>query len=140
MADYASSTGPHTEDLCILLIAMGTGVLVATLYHLITTCLWHQHFQNSQQMSQAAQSPSAAEIPVANLIPAHKYRRKKERASENETCAVCLGDFEEGEELKTLPECMHSFHVLCIDMWLYSNSNCPVCRADALPSPAVIPP
>ncbi|CAN0854900.1 RING-H2 finger protein ATL65 [Linum grandiflorum] len=53
------------------------------------------------------------------------------------TCAICLCEFEEGEELKTLPECMHSFHVGCIDMWLYSHSNCPMCRTDAAPSPQV---
>ncbi|RXH94440.1 hypothetical protein DVH24_024124 [Malus domestica] len=47
------------------------------------------------------------------------------------TCPVCLDEFEEGEYLRTLPECSHSFHVPCIDMWLYSQPSCPVCRANA---------
>ncbi|KAF2318731.1 hypothetical protein GH714_010359 [Hevea brasiliensis] len=56
---------------------------------------------------------------------------------DEETCAICLSEFEEGEELRTLPECKHSYHMACIDMWLYSHSNCPVCRTDALsPEPA----
>ncbi|KAB2596110.1 E3 ubiquitin-protein ligase RING1-like [Pyrus ussuriensis x Pyrus communis] len=47
------------------------------------------------------------------------------------TCAVCIEKFEEGEYFRTLPECKHSFHAACIDMWLYSHPNCPVCRATA---------
>lgn len=46
------------------------------------------------------------------------------------TCAVCLSEFEDGEELRTMPECMHSFHAPCIDMWLYSHRSCPICRLD----------
>lgn len=57
---------------------------------------------------------------------------------DDNTCAVCLCEFEEGDELRTLPECLHSFHVPCIDMWLYSHPNCPICRADATPSEDVL--
>jgi hypothetical protein len=48
-----------------------------------------------------------------------------------------LSEFEEGEELRTLPECLHSYHVECIDMWLHSHTNCPMCRTDTTPSPGV---
>ncbi|KAH7420592.1 hypothetical protein KP509_13G013700 [Ceratopteris richardii] len=43
-------------------------------------------------------------------------------------CAVCLSDFMDCEEVKILPVCGHCFHVECIDMWLFSNTTCPVCR------------
>ncbi|CAM6015716.1 unnamed protein product, partial [Sphagnum balticum] len=49
-------------------------------------------------------------------------------------CAVCLEEFEENEMGRTLPKCAHSYHVECIDMWLYSHSNCPICRASARPN------
>nr|GEU57478.1 photosystem II PsbX [Tanacetum cinerariifolium] len=44
-------------------------------------------------------------------------------------CSVCLSVFEEGEEVRKLPRCNHSFHASCIDMWLYSHFDCPLCRA-----------
>ncbi|CAL9148059.1 unnamed protein product [Musa hybrid cultivar] len=48
-------------------------------------------------------------------------------------CAVCLSMVEEGETVRLLSACQHLFHAECIDVWLLSNSTCPVCRADARP-------
>ncbi|TXG74426.1 hypothetical protein EZV62_003005 [Acer yangbiense] len=44
-------------------------------------------------------------------------------------CVVCLSVFEESDVCRCLPKCGHSFHVECIDMWLHSHTNCPICRA-----------
>lgn len=43
-------------------------------------------------------------------------------------CAICLGEFVEGDEIRVLPQCAHAFHVSCIDTWLGSHSSCPSCR------------
>ncbi|KAH7447113.1 hypothetical protein KP509_01G091800 [Ceratopteris richardii] len=43
-------------------------------------------------------------------------------------CAVCLSPFQEKESVKVLPTCRHLFHVNCIDTWLQSHANCPLCR------------
>ena len=43
-------------------------------------------------------------------------------------CVICLLGFEDGEDLQKLPRCHHSFHAPCIDMWLYSHPDCPLCR------------
>ncbi|KAJ9538072.1 hypothetical protein OSB04_030805 [Centaurea solstitialis] len=48
---------------------------------------------------------------------------------EGTDCSVCLSDFEEDETLRLLPKCNHAFHVSCIDTWLRSHTNCPLCRA-----------
>lgn len=51
---------------------------------------------------------------------------------ESSDCAVCLGVFEKGDELRLLPNCSHFFHVHCVDAWLRSQSSCPLCRKRAL--------
>jgi len=43
-------------------------------------------------------------------------------------CPVCLGGFEKGETLKSLPACVHFFHQDCIDTWLLVGHSCPVCK------------
>ncbi|GAB4838013.1 hypothetical protein Ancab_027540 [Ancistrocladus abbreviatus] len=64
-------------------------------------------------------------------LPSFKY--KKEAANEEggigNECAVCLSVFEQEEDIKQLPRCKHSFHAPCIDMWLFSHFDCPLCRA-----------
>ncbi|CAK9185288.1 unnamed protein product [Ilex paraguariensis] len=52
-----------------------------------------------------------------------------------ETCAVCLSEFNEGDEIGILPKCAHIFHVQCINKWLCSNPNCPLRRAGIVPWP-----
>lgn len=43
-------------------------------------------------------------------------------------CPICLTEFVEGEKVRVLPECCHSFHADCIDAWVVSNPSCPSCR------------
>ncbi|KAK6284332.1 hypothetical protein POUND7_003284 [Theobroma cacao] len=66
------------------------------------------------------------------LASSFKYRRGMEKAqaaggTETE-CVVCLLRFEDDDEVRQLHGCKHSFHAPCIDMWMYSHSNCPLCR------------
>ncbi|KAK3034301.1 hypothetical protein RJ639_034105 [Escallonia herrerae] len=64
-----------------------------------------------------------------------KYK-KGDGLVEGTDCAVCLSEFEENESLRLLPKCNHAFHLPCIDKWLRSHSNCPLCRSTVvLPSP-----
>ncbi|KAK7341730.1 hypothetical protein VNO80_24667 [Phaseolus coccineus] len=71
------------------------------------------------------------EFCVVQSLPTIEFKRnegEQEKVS-NVECAICLGEFEEGEWLKHLPHCSHRFHVSCIDTWFQSHSNCPLCRA-----------
>lgn len=65
---------------------------------------------------------------VIDSITVCKYR-KDEGLIDGTECSVCLSEFEEDESLRLLPKCSHAFHVPCIDTWLRSHKNCPLCRA-----------
>jgi Ring finger domain len=49
-------------------------------------------------------------------------------------CSICLSTVEEGEMVKLLPVCMHSFHGDCVGLWLSGHTTCPVCRIEVLGS------
>ncbi|XP_059307435.1 RING-H2 finger protein ATL52-like [Lycium ferocissimum] len=65
---------------------------------------------------------------VIDSISVFKYK-KDESLIEGTDCSVCLTEFEEDESLRLLPKCSHAFHIPCIDTWLRSHKNCPLCRA-----------
>lgn len=47
---------------------------------------------------------------------------------DNNTCSICLSEYEAKETLRTIPECQHYFHADCLDEWLRLNGTCPLCR------------
>ncbi|ONI02379.1 hypothetical protein PRUPE_6G194300 [Prunus persica] len=65
---------------------------------------------------------------VIDSITVCKYK-KDEGLIEGTDCSVCLSEFEEDESLRLLAKCSHAFHIPCIDTWLRSHKNCPLCRA-----------
>ncbi|XWS68252.1 hypothetical protein CRYUN_Cryun04dG0074700 [Craigia yunnanensis] len=72
---------------------------------------------------------------IINSIAVCKYKRG-EGLVEGTECSVCLNEFEEDETLRLLPKCSHAFHIPCIDTWLRSHTNCPICRAPIVSSTA----
>jgi E3 ubiquitin-protein ligase ATL10/75/76/77/78 len=64
-------------------------------------------------------------------IPVEVYGGGKEQ--EEEVCAICLGEFADGEKVRVLPRCGHGFHVRCVDAWLLSRGSCPTCRRPVMP-------
>ena len=54
----------------------------------------------------------------------HVYELKEK---ENDSCAICVSDFEIGEKVTMIP-CSHLFHSECIKKWLMINLSCPICK------------
>jgi hypothetical protein len=46
------------------------------------------------------------------------------------SCSICQDSYTEGQAIRTISHCNHSFHKSCIDPWFQRNVRCPVCRFD----------
>ncbi|GLJ38368.1 hypothetical protein SUGI_0781360 [Cryptomeria japonica] len=66
-----------------------------------------------------------------DALPIAEY--KSQNMNEDLECVVCLSKFEENEKIRVIPNCNHSFHAECINMWLHSHTSCPICR-ETVPS------
>jgi len=72
---------------------------------------------------------------VLKLIKSNTRRLKYTLGAidqEDATCAICLCEYEENEEIRYLP-CKHHFHVTCIDQWFLTTKSetgmsCPLCK------------
>ncbi|KAL4296989.1 hypothetical protein GQ457_12G030050 [Hibiscus cannabinus] len=93
--------------------------------------VFHPHFHSFTFDATFPSIPSKGlDSSVISSIPSFVY--KVEEHGLGLDCVICLSPFEGNEVGRKLPKCGHGFHVECIDMWLHSHSNCPVCRAPVL--------
>lgn len=70
-----------------------------------------------------------------NMIPKVKYRVKHlPNGEEKDKCPICITELEDKTVVRNLP-CNHIFHPQCIDTWLASNPQCPICKAVVQASP-----
>lgn len=73
------------------------------------------------------------DFAIVRSLPSIQFRKPDRELGQSSTdCAVCLGEFEEGQWLRLLPNCAHIFHVVCVDTWFRTHSTCPLCRSDVL--------
>mmetsp|Transcript_34108 Transcript_34108/g.49944 ORF Transcript_34108/g.49944 Transcript_34108/m.49944 type:complete len:346 (-) Transcript_34108:9-1046(-) len=65
------------------------------------------------------------------LLRQRKTNHTKKKQQQPQTCAICLESYNVGEKVRTIP-CFHTFHTKCIDPWLSTKAECPVCKYPAL--------
>ncbi|MCO5601649.1 hypothetical protein L7F22_055772 [Adiantum nelumboides] len=60
-------------------------------------------------------------------------------------CSICLEELQEGQRVRRLPACSHTFHALCIDRWFSQLClalpfcRCPCCRKTVAIAPQWVP-
>ncbi|XP_031483160.1 RING-H2 finger protein ATL65 [Nymphaea colorata] len=84
---------------------------------------------DSSPFFHAALSSYGLDESAIKTIPLRVFTKGKRFLDGSHDCAVCLLEFDSGDYLRVLPGCHHAFHVDCIDIWLRSHANCPLCRA-----------
>ncbi|XP_028792720.1 RING-H2 finger protein ATL66 [Neltuma alba] len=113
-------------------------ILIMTLLFLYARWIWRYRGQHSTTYHSngarlAPPAPPAQGLDPASIkeLPIILHQRTSEANSklEETECCICLGTFKDGEKLKVLPGCDHSFHCECVDKWLSNHSSCPLCRS-----------
>jgi len=115
--------------LCVLVCALG-------LNSLIHYCLVLDFGRTTLTVAPPAPAATATAAGAATgtglkkrelrRIPVVVYEAKPGASATD--CAICLGEFDDGERVRVLPRCHHGFHVQCIDLWLATHPSCPTCR------------
>ena len=75
-------------------------------------------------------------LVMTNILPRYviiknikiKEYTLNENKHDNERCPICLEDYNIGDILNELI-CNHFYHKKCINNWIISNNNCPICRS-----------
>ncbi|XP_006352946.1 RING-H2 finger protein ATL52-like [Solanum tuberosum] len=157
-------SGPNFSPLVIGIIGILTSAFLLVSYYVIMSkCCGHRiglrsrenHLNDSELEENDPSIHEAWNVNTTGLdesliksIMVFKYK-KGSGLAEGTDCSVCLSEFLDDESLRLLPKCSHAFHVTCIDTWLKSHSNCPLCRSNIvfvtaapppLPPPVIEPP
>ncbi|XP_059661826.1 brassinosteroid-responsive RING protein 1-like [Cornus florida] len=75
--------------------------------------------------------PSVSAVRLRELLPVVRF---SDLVDPPESCAVCLYEFESGDEVRQLTNCRHIFHRSCLDRWMDHDQNtCPLCRTRFIP-------
>ncbi|EOA26026.1 hypothetical protein CARUB_v10019434mg [Capsella rubella] len=129
-----------------------TAVVIAVL-RWIFACILRYRSQSSSVISEPKSlSLSVSSQTIKESLAITAFRDAVERSpassSISDTCAVCLGDLEDNDEIRELRNCTHVFHRDCIDRWVDyvcrgggcggddddNHRTCPLCRTPLLPS------
>ncbi|XP_019056702.1 PREDICTED: RING-H2 finger protein ATL52-like [Tarenaya hassleriana] len=146
--DDSNDSSSDFSPLLIALIGVLASAFILVSYYTLVSKFCHRHRHGSSSRDRDISSNAAAAAAddlqgygdsaaagdglgeaLIKSIKVYKYK-KSDGFVDCSDCSVCLSEFQENESLRLLPKCNHAFHVPCIDTWLKSHSNCPLCRAN----------
>ncbi|KAL1213591.1 Brassinosteroid-responsive RING protein 1 [Cardamine amara subsp. amara] len=72
-------------------------------------------------------------IPMDDMLPAINFEEISP-VNPPESCRICQDEFNGGDEVRCLKNCVHVFHKTCIDRWIQDDKmTCPLCRTPIIP-------
>ncbi|KAL0410001.1 UNVERIFIED_CONTAM: RING-H2 finger protein ATL1 [Sesamum latifolium] len=126
------SSGSILSPLLISMLGIVLTSLAIIVYHffLIKYCMSRHRAATTQPepAPAAAPSPTGIDDKLLQTIPIFTFSAVK-RDMDQEECVVCLGELEDDDLVRLLPNCSHAFHLPCIDRWFAGHASCPVCRS-----------
>ncbi|KAI4989105.1 hypothetical protein ZWY2020_036422 [Hordeum vulgare] len=116
-------------NVVIILAALFFALLFAIGLHSLARCALRHVGRGAagegRASARVACSGSGIKGRVLRSLPVEVYGSGEDI---DDVCAICLGEFVDGEKVRVLPRCGHGFHVGCVDAWLVTHGSCPTCR------------
>ena len=111
-------------------VTIGAGYSMALYLWYMTICFWKLLRDAGADSRRVAHA--LATLPTLRFKPKAAAREPLLGSDDDvsESCAICLSEYEEGEELRALP-CKHVFRRECIDSWISRqgiSATCPLCK------------
>ncbi|KAI5341748.1 hypothetical protein L3X38_009623 [Prunus dulcis] len=94
------------------------------------------HTESSATIEQGLDEATICSYP--KLLYSEAKLRMFGSVSAPSCCCICLADFEDKDVLRSVPNCGHFFHQICVDKWLQLHPTCPICRNSPLDPSAVL--
>ena len=129
-------------------VTVGVGYAMAAYLWYMCVCFWQLLREASADTRRVARAlaslptmrfkakPTAAAAAAAAAASEPLLPGGEQNQDAAESCAICLSEYEEGEELRVLP-CKHVFRRECIDAWITRQgvaASCPLCKQLIVPS------
>ena len=87
-----------------------------------------------QQLNSGPDTPAAAQgVPLGDLNRHTEVVVYEPGRGLHDTCAVCQEPLEQGQVVRRVLRCGHTFHYSCLDQWLEANATCPMCMLQVVP-------
>lgn len=136
------SSRPLLSPLLIAIITVASTAFVLVTYYLIVARYRRRQLLITRPLESPPDNPlshvahpGGLDETLISKIASYQYRANDGLVLSASDCSVCLSEFEDGDHIRLLPKCNHAFHRHCIDTWLKSHCNCPLCRAGIFPLP-----
>lgn len=86
-----------------------------------------------QQLDEGINNRLGAQEGDLRRLPVYAIKAQDLTNSRHEakSCSICLEPFCVNDAIKILP-CLHQYHESCVDKWLRTRAECPVCKFSIL--------
>ena len=87
-----------------------------------------------EQLNQNNRSNNMPNLPNYTIIQnkiikikEYTFNNELESEESEESCSICLENYKKNDTINIL-KCDHKYHEKCIDKWMETSNNCPLCR------------
>lgn len=119
------------SDYVVILAALLCALICVVGLIAVARCAWLRRGAVASSNRDVNTENRGMKKKMIEVLPKFNYDPRSENGCVklcSSECAICLGEYKIGDEIRVLPQCGHGFHVGCVDMWLSSHSSCPSCR------------